>query len=309
MPLLDALRAVTELEPPAELPPCDLGELADVLEAHGLAPLASYQVENRRIGMGLPEAFRERLLALYQGTVNDNVMRLLALRGLLREQEAVPVVLLEAAAYVDWIYPHVGFRPVGEARLAVRAGDAARFAEGAARADFRPLRTGPGGHTAAFGDGRIEVQIQEGLVAGTGGEEGLFARSRPYRAMGPAAARPSPEDAFLATVADQAELGLHAPLVTFVDLRELLRLGPPLDGAAVRERASALGLSRALHGSMALLGHFFPSVAGRAREIPSPIAARERTAVEAVVDSARDPSKLRHLRGAEVAARLVVAPR
>ena len=42
--LLDALRAVTSFTPPAVLPDCDLGLFADVLEAHGLAPLAAYQL-------------------------------------------------------------------------------------------------------------------------------------------------------------------------------------------------------------------------------------------------------------------------
>jgi hypothetical protein len=306
--LLDALRALSEFEPPAELPPCDLGELADVLEAHGLAPLASYQVETRRIGMRLPEAFRERLLTLYQGTVNDNVTRLLTLKKVLDGVRDVPVLLLEGAAYVDWLYPHLGFRPVGEVRLAVRGEDAARFAAGAAPAGFGPVETGAGGHTATFGDGLVRIHLQEGVVAGGPAGAGLFERRRPYPAFGPAAARPGPEDALLVTVADQAALGLHAPLVTFVDLRELLRQ-PDLDPEMVRRLAAAAGLSRALHGSLSLVAWFFPAVADRALALRPGLPAVERLAVDAVVESARDPARLRHLRGSEAAARLVVAPR
>ncbi len=305
--LLDALRALSGFDPPPELPPCDLGELADVLEAHGLAPLASYQIESHRLGLRLPDPFREKLLALYQGTVNDNVTRLLKLRDVLREQD-VPVLLLEAAAYVDWLYPHLGFRPVGEVRLAVRGEDGARFAEGAARAGFGPLETGEGGHTATFGDGLLRIHLQEGVVAGGPSDAGLFERRRPYRAFGPTAARPGPEDALVATVADQAELGLHAPLVTFVDLRELVRQ-PDLDQGLVRRLAAAAGLSRALHGALALLAWFFPAVEDRARALGPELPAVERAAVDAVVESAKDPARLRHLRGSTAAARLVVAPR
>ncbi len=308
MPLLDALRALAAFEPPSRLPPCDLGELADVLEAHGLAPMASYHLESRPIGAGLPDDFRERLLALYQGTLNDNVMRLLTLRTALREIDGIPIVLLEGAAYVDWLYPHLAFRPVGDVRLAVRGADGARFAEAAARAEFRPAGTGPGGRTATFSNGQIEIRLQEGIVPGGLADEELFALRRPYPAFGPAAARPSPEDALLCTVADQAQLGLHAPLVTFVDLRELVA-SPGLDAGRIRARAEAAGLSRGLHGALALLAHFFPEAAGRAASLRPALPAAERAAVDAVVDAARDPGRLRHLRGAEAAARLLVAPR
>src|SRR5512133_18544 len=121
--LLDALRALTDFTPPRALPDADLSLLGDVLEAHGLGPLASYQLETTRLGAGLPEAFRERLLGNYQGVVNDNVLKLVSLRNALREAPELPVVLLDAAAYVDWLYPHMAFRPVGEVRIAMRPAD------------------------------------------------------------------------------------------------------------------------------------------------------------------------------------------
>ncbi len=309
MALLDALRALTEFEPPGELPPCDPAELADVLEAHGLAALASYQIESRRIGARLPLALRERLLTLYQGIVNDNAFRMLTLRGLLREMPDVAVVLLGGAAYVDWIYPHLAFRPISDLRLGVRGEDGPRFMEGALRSGFRATGTGPSGHTATFSDGRIEIAIQEGLVEGSGADLGLFERQRPYPALGPRAARPAPEDALLATVADQAALGLFAPLYTFVDLRELLRLDPPLDALALADRSAEAGLRRALYGAMRLVVHFFPSVSERASALLPAISGAERIAVEAVVEAAKDPARLRLVRGGEAAARLVVGPR
>lgn len=305
MPLLDAVRALTSFDPPEELPPCDLDELAHILTAHGLAPLASYQIEHTRLGAGLPSTFREALLGQYQGVANDNVMKLLALRGTLRAAPGLPTVLLEAAAYMDWLYPHLAFRPVGDLRIALRAEDGARFAE-AVKGQLSLVRTEHDRRVAVFTDGRITLTAQEGLWAGGPADGPLFERRRPYRAFGPSAARPSPEDALLATVGDQGALGLLVPLITFVDLRELLRL--PLDASYVKERAGAAGLARALWGACRLVAHFFPEIEAAARAVEPDLSQAERLAVERVVEAARDPARLHHLRGTEGVARLVVAP-
>lgn len=305
MPLLDALRAVTSFSPPASLPECDLALLADVLEAHGLAPLASHNVENRPLGAGLPDGFRERLLTSYQGVVNDTLIKLLALRRLLRDADDVPVVFLEAVAYLDWLYPHMAYRPVGDLRLALRGEDGARFAE-RVKGALELVRTEHEGRTAVFTDGTLTLVCQEGLFAGAPADAPLFARAVPYRVFGAAAHRPSAEDAVLSTVGEQALQGLLAPLLTYVDLRELLRL--ELDAGYLAARAAALGLSRALHGATLLAAHFFPEVADAAARLRPPLSFGERVAVERVVDAAKDPARLRHLRGVDQAARLVVAP-
>ncbi len=310
MPLLEALRALTSFDPPGELPPCDIGELADVLDAHGLAAMASYHLESRRIGMSAPEGLRERLLPLYQGAVNDNVFKLMTLKGALRGV-TVPVVVLDGAAYLDWLYPHLAFRPVGEPRLCVRGEDGPRFTEALAEAGFGEVRLGPGGHTASVGDGRIELALQEGLVRGKAEDHGLFARAVRYPALGPTACRPAAGDALLVTVADLAQLGLHGPLLLLVDLRELLLL-PELAGReavlAVQERAASAGLTRALHGACALAAYFFPACAERAASLSPELGRAERSAVAAVVESAKDPARLRLPRGAVEAARLLLEP-
>ena len=308
MPLSDAIRALSAFEPPGALPPADLALLAEVLEANGLAPIASYHLETCALGAGVPAQFREKLLALYQGVVNDNVYRVMTLRGALKASP-VPVVVLAGLAAVDWLYPHLAFRPLGDLRLAVRGEDGARFAEAAKGAGFRVEAVAGGGRGAAFGDDRVRFTIQEGLWQGAPPDAGLFDRATPLPALGPEVRRPSPEDMLLATVAEQAEQGLYAPLVTFVDLRELVRLDPPLDSRYVKSRTAALGLSRALHGSMALLAVHFPEAAAAARALVPPLSAPERAAVDALVRSASDPSRLSHLRGAQAAARLVVLPR
>lgn len=303
--LLDAVRALTSFDPPPELPPCDLEELAHVLTAHGLAPLASYQAEHTRLGAGLPATFREALLGQFQGVANDNVMKLMGLRGTLRAVPEIPVVLLEAAAYMDWLYPHLAFRPVGDLRIGLRGEDGPRFAK-ALEGQLTLDRTEHDGRVAVFTDGRITLTAQEGLWAGGPADEPLFARARPYRAFGPSAARPSPEDALLATVGDQGGLGLLAPLITYVDLRELLRL--PLELSYLKERARTAGLARALWGACELCAHFFPEVAAAARAAQPDLPGAERVAVERVVVAARDPARLHHLRGTEEVARLLVAP-
>jgi hypothetical protein len=308
LPLPEAIRALSAFVPPAALPPVDLALLAEVLEANGLAPLASYHLETCTLGAGVPAQFREKLLALYQGVVNDNVYRVMTLRGALKASP-VPVVALAGLAAVDWLYPHLAFRPLGDIRLAVRGGDGAAFAEAARGAGFKVEAVAGGGRGAAFGDDRVRFTIQEGLWQGGPPDEPLFARATPLPALGPRVLRPCPEDMLLATVAEQAEQGLLSPLVSFVDLRELLRLDPAPDAGLVRERAAATGLARALHGSMSLLAHHFPEVAELARAFTPPLSAPERAAVDAVVRSASDPARLSHLRGTRAAARLAVLPR
>jgi hypothetical protein len=305
-PLLPALRALASFEPIAELPACDLDALAPVLVAHGLAPLASWHCEQTRLGAGLPERFREALLGHYTGTVNDNVMKLVTLRNALKDVAEVPVVLLDGAAWVDWLYPHMAWRPVSDLRLAVRGADGRRFADGVAQGGMKLVRTGDDGRTAVFSDGPIELALQEGLWPGGPEDEALFARATPARAFGPRAGRPAPEQALLCAVGDVAQAALWAPLIRYLDLRELLRL--PLDADMVKAHAERAGLSRALHGACLLTAFFFPEVASAAAAVTPKLGAVERAAVEQVADAAKDPARLRHLRGTEAAARLLIAP-
>jgi hypothetical protein len=307
VPLLDALRALTSFTPPERLPECEPGLLADVLEAHGLAALASYQLEQRRIGAGAPRALRERLLTSFQGIVNDNLQKLLALRGVLRDVEGLHVVLLDAAAFADWLYPHLAFRPLGDLRLAVPTAEGERFVA-ATKDTLALLRTEHEGRSVVFTAhaGGVPVFIQEGLWTSGPEDAALFQRATRHPTFGPSAFRPSAEEALLGVVAEQALLGLHAPLVTYVDLRELV--AQPLDAGYVRARAPRLRLERALHGAMLLVAHFFPETAEAAALLRPDLGVAERLAVEQVVEAAKDPARLRTLRGEDTAARLVVAP-
>jgi hypothetical protein len=229
----------------------------------------------------------------------------MGLRGLLREVEGLRIVLLDAAAYLDWLYPHLAFRPLSDVRLGVSAEDGARLLEQLS-GEVEVVRTEHGGRSAVLTNGKVKVTMQEGLWAGGDADAPLFERARRHPVFGPSAYRPSPEDALLGTVAEQALLGLFAPLVTFVDLRELLK--EPLDAAYLAERAAALRLDRALHGATLLVAHYFPESADAAARIRPTLGAAERLAVERIVEAAQDPSRLRHLRGADAAARMVVGP-
>ncbi len=62
-------------------------------------------------------------------------------------------------------------------------------------------------------------------------------------------------------------------------------------------------------GATLLAAHFFPEVADAAARVRPVLSGAERLAVEGVVEAAKDPARLRHLRGVDQAARLVVAPR
>jgi hypothetical protein len=187
----------------------------------------------------------------------------------------------------------------------VATAEGQRFVD-AVKGEWKMLRTEHEGRTVVFTNEKASVSIQEGLWP-SGPEDGpLYARAEPYPVFGPSAYRPSPEDALLGTVAEQALLGLHAPLVTFVDLRELL--ARPLDASYVLARASSLRLERALYGATLLVSHFFPESEPAAALVRPDLGVAERVAVERVVEAAKDPARLRSLRGADATARLVVAP-
>jgi hypothetical protein len=305
--LLDALRALCSFDPPRTIPPCDLDELAEVLDVHGLAPLASFHLEQRSLGAGVPERVRERLLPIYQGVVNDNVFKLVTLKQALAKVD-VPVLLLGGAAYLDWLYPHLAFRPVGDPRFLVRGDDGARFAEGIA-SHFRPEETGAGGHTASFTSGQFSIFIQEGLVRGKGDDMGAFTRSTPFPAVAPTLSRPSAEDALLVAVADLALAGLSAPILEYLDVRELVLRIPPERVPAVKAQAAAAGLDRALYGALEVATHYFPEIGPQAAALRPDLSVAERVAVDRVAEPPKDPTRLRALRGSEAAARLVVAPR
>ncbi|HEX8536565.1 MAG TPA: hypothetical protein VF664_03820, partial [Cystobacter sp.] len=75
--LLDTIRVLASFDPPrGSLRGAPWEEYVEWAIAHGLAPLASYNLQYRLPGVDAPEWVRDRLLSVYSGSVNDNVMKL-----------------------------------------------------------------------------------------------------------------------------------------------------------------------------------------------------------------------------------------
>src|SRR5258707_14014220 len=53
--------------------------------AHGLAPVAAYNLEYRLAGGGAPEWARDRLVSVCQGSLHDNVMTVVGFKGAIDE--------------------------------------------------------------------------------------------------------------------------------------------------------------------------------------------------------------------------------
>ncbi len=303
MDTLEALRLLSSLSLPSRRATAPIpgaaapGRLAFPWEAlwqpaiaNGLAPLVAYNLEYR-LGGGAPQDIHDALLGYYQGTLNDNVYKLVTLKRLLDEVEA-PVVLLHAAAYADALYPHIAFRPLPEIRLLAARSSFFAIAEAARPQGFVP-EAGTAG-TLALTDQRFRIVLHEGLGGGARLGTDLHERGIPARALGLQVFRPAIEDALLTHLALLVEAAFEAPLIDYVDLRELV-LGAPSQGGTwgkppearqLLTRAREVGLSHALFCAMALLAHFFPEVAEQARSLSPELPAGEKSSLEEAVIAA-----------------------
>src|SRR5690349_23689169 len=137
--LLDTFRVLSSFDPPrGSLREAPWEQYVDWAIAQGLAPLASYNLEYRLPGSGAPEWARDRLLSIYSGTVNDNVMKLANFKRCVDELEGRQLLLIGAASFADSLYPHVGFRPVLEVQVLLRRMDVEGFSGYLAQHEFRP---------------------------------------------------------------------------------------------------------------------------------------------------------------------------
>ena len=298
---LAALRLLTSVDLPARRTPStpavparlevDWADLADLAVFHGVAPLAAYNLEYRLGGAGAPEDVHDALLGYYHGTLSDNVFKLVNLKRLLSEADEVPVVLLEAAAYADALYPHVAFRALPELRLLLRRRD---FFKLALAGEAMGLRLeGEESGAVVLTDQRTRFLLHDSIFGPErgDGEEDLFERGIPAKAFGSRVRRPAIEDALLSHVALMARGAFSAPLIEHVDLRELVRGSPSQsstwdhrpDARAVRERSRALGLDRALWCALQLVTGFFPEVAEEARALVPEVPMAIRVLLEASV--------------------------
>ena len=122
--LLDTFRVLASFSPGrTSLRGAPWEEYVDWAIGQGLAPLAAYNLEYRLGGGNAPEWVRDRLLSIYQGSVNDNVMKLVNFKRAVDELEGRRIVLLGGASYAESLYPHVAFRPVLDLDLLLPASD------------------------------------------------------------------------------------------------------------------------------------------------------------------------------------------
>src|SRR5215813_5178477 len=198
---LDTFRTLSSFDPKArDLAGAPWEDYVDWAIAQGLAPLAAYNLEYRLGGAGAPEWAKDRLLSVYQGSLNDNVMKLVNFKRAVDELEGRRIVLLGAASYAESLYPHVAFRPVLDLDLLLPIADLDGFVGFLGHAEFKPVASHP--RLRILSDGRTQITLHGGLL-GPGFEaedRGLLERALPLRAFGPSFFRLAAEDALLASI-------------------------------------------------------------------------------------------------------------
>lgn len=306
--LLDTFRALSAFDPPrGSLEDAPWEEYVDWAIAQGLAPLAAYNLEYRLVGAGAPQWARDRLLSVYQGSVNDNVAKLVHFQRCIGELHGRRVVLLGSASFAEGLYPHVAFRPLADLHLLVRQGEVQPFAGYLRQHELEEVR-GSTRAVAHLSDGTSELFLHGGLLGDASLDEALLARALPLRAFGPSAFRLDLEDAILATCLEHSRAGYQVPSISFVDLRELLSgaasvHGPysrPFDREALLSRAREWRVERALFASASIVARLFPDAASAAgRALPELRAASRALLERLVVAPASQVGQLRSFRGTE----------
>lgn len=308
--MIELFRTLTSFSPPrVDLRGAPWEAFCQWAEGQGLAPLAAYNLEYRLAASGAPEWVRHRLLTLYQGSANDNVMKLVNLKRSIDELEGRKIVLVGAPSFAESLYPHVAFRPVIDVRLAVPPQDVEPLATWLRRAEFKPTdEKDPGGATKVLTDTRTTVLIHGALLADPREHLGLLERSLPVRAFGPSARRLDLEDAILVQVALMARAGFEVPMLEFLDLRELLLGAPsmggvyarPLDATALADRAARWKLERALYCASSIVERLWPETSLAVQKVrPEPGFVTREALERLVIRPLAEVGRLEGFRGEE----------
>ncbi len=243
--LLSLFRTLASFTPPrGSLAKAPWEDYVDWAVANGLGPLASYNLEYRLGGGDAPEWARDRLLSVYSGTVNDNVMKLVTFKRAVDDLQGRRILMLGGATFADGLYPHVAFRPVLEIKLRVEASDMDPFAGFLKKAQYKPLELDAAereGADRVLSDDHAPLFLYTELLGPRRRDEenAMLGRALPVKVYGPSVFRPDLEDAILLVCLEQARAGYVTPMISFVDLRELA-LGQSLDAGALGE-AGGLG--------------------------------------------------------------------
>ena len=316
--LLDTFRVLSSFAPPrTDLRAAPWEAYVDWAIGQGLAPLAAYNLEYRLGGAGAPEWARDRLLSIYQGSVNDNVMKLVNFKRAVDELEGRKLLLVGGASFAESLYPHVGFRPVLEVQVILKRMDVEGFANFLRQSHFLPEEDDLGsGATQVVSDGHTPVLLFADVLGKSRRAEldGVFERAEPMKVFGASFYRPCLEDVLLLTVLEHARQGYEVPVLSFVDVRELISGEPgmrnlyarPLDVAALHERAVAWRLDRALFASLSIVEALFPEVAERAHAAKPPLRRATRELLQRLlIAPTSELGKMRVIRGGDRLRRLL----
>jgi hypothetical protein len=277
--LVETFRVLSSFDPPrGSLASAPWDSYVDWAISQGLGPLAAYNLEYRLGGSAeAPEWARDRLLSVYQGSLNDNVMKLVNFKRAIGELEGRRVVLLGAASFSEALYPHVAFRPVLEIEALVPSADLDPVATHLMESQFKRVDPEPGeGADRVLFDGRTRLLFYAGLLgeARRAAEAELLARALPMKVYGPSVFRLELEDALLVETFGHAQSGYQIPAIAWVDFRELLLGAPSMGGAysrpfqaqTLRERAKGLKVERSLWTSLGIAAELFPSLVEQTRK-------------------------------------------
>ncbi len=253
-------------------------EFVDWAIGQGLAPLCAYNLEYRLGASTIPEWVRHRLLSIYQGSANDNVMKLVNLKQSLAELQGRKIVMLGGVSFSESVYPHIAFRPVIDARLYVPASDVDPLTSWLRRAEFKPAEDGVvdrGGAQKVLTDTRTQLFLHGGFFEDVTEDRALLSRAVPMRPFGDSAWRLELEDALLVQVLLMARQGFEVPMLEYIDVRELVLGAPSMGGAysrdadadAVLSRAKAWKLERALYCVLGVVERLWPETAERAAKL------------------------------------------
>ena len=268
--LLDLFRALTSFSPKRQsLAQAPWEEFVDWAVPQGLAPLAAYNLEYKFAGGGAPEWARDRLLGIYQGLLNDNVMKLVNFKRSVAALEGRRVVMLGAATFAETLYPHVAFRPVAELRLFMPPADVQPMAGFLKHAEFKPIDT-PADESGLLpdlvvSDTRTAILLHGKLTGDAREDAALLERAERAKVYGPSMYRLKREDAVLVELLFISRAGFDVPFIEWVDLRELA-FGIS-DAGAVLERAKTWNLERALYVAMQGVTRLFPDAAEAAAKL------------------------------------------
>lgn len=314
--MLDLFRVLSAFSPRrVDLKDAPWEPYVDWAIGQGLAPLAAYNLEYRLGQCGAPQWARDRLLSIYQGSANDNVMKLVNFKRAVDDLEGRRIALLGAASYAECVYPHVAWRPVIDVRLLVRPADVEPLVGWLRRAEFKPDEKLPSAAgERVLTDTRTTVYVHGSLMSAPAHDEAMLARALKLKVFGPSMVRLELEDAILAHVKLMAKAGFDVPMLELIDLRELVLGAPSMGGdysrepkaELVLERAAAFGVERALWAALGIVERLYPETsAAVARLRPSLLLPTRELLERLVVAPLSEVGRMEQFRGEDTLRQLL----